>query len=222
MLYVKRQSYSLGNHLQSCFVDPNFVELAVAGKAGAFKSTVMSGQPRVAKVLVALLVSMTTGAIVLMALGNNPPSEGPFCLSSYYHLDPVEKAILSRACQSPNRWSYIEIYYSGTKAGNIEQLASLNGLAGAEDLNCHFVVCNGLGGSDGQIQSTEKWQRQWSIAPSRTWYGSGQTIRICAIADGKFAGLTDCQIKRIEILIEWLCRKFDIQREFIYYPGEWQ
>jgi len=183
----------------------------------------MSAQPRVAKVLVALLVSMTTGAVVLMALGNNPPSEGPFCLSSYYRLDSIEKAILSYASQSANRWSCIEIYYSGTKAGNIEQLASLNGLTSPEDLNCHFVVCNGLGGSDGQIQPTEKWQRQWSVVPGRAWYGSGQTIRICAIADPPWrAGLTDCQIKRIETLIEGLCRKFGIQAERVYYPSDWR
>jgi hypothetical protein len=41
----------------------------------------MSKQPRVVKVLAALLVSMTVGAFVLMALGNNPPSAGPFCLA---------------------------------------------------------------------------------------------------------------------------------------------
>ncbi|MCJ7778774.1 MAG: hypothetical protein MUP16_10715 [Sedimentisphaerales bacterium] len=115
----------------------------------------MPNQPRVAKVLAALLISMTIGAIVLMALGNNPPSAGPFCLSSYYRLDPIGKAISSRAAQSSYRWNCIEIYYSATKAGNIEQLASLSGLASPEDINCHFVICNGLGAGDGQIQSTE-------------------------------------------------------------------
>jgi len=182
----------------------------------------MSNQPRVAKVLSALLVSMTAGAIVLMALGNNAPSAGPFCLASYYRLDPVEKAIRSQAAQSPSRWNSIEIYYSGTKAGNIEQLASLMGLAGPEDIDCHFCLCNGLGGSDGQIQQTEKWQRQWSIIPGRTWHGSSQTIRICIIADSKTAGPTDSQIRRTEALVEALCRKFDIRLEYIYYPDNWQ
>ena len=182
----------------------------------------MSNQPRVAKVLAALLVSMTVGAIVLMALGNNPPSAGPFCLSSYYRLDPVEEAISSRAAQSPGRWNCIEIYYSGTKAGNIEQLASLNGLTDSEDINCHFVVCNGLGGSDGQVQPSEKWQRQWSIIPGRTWYGSSQAIRICIIADGKTTRPTDFQIKRTEALAEGLCRKFSIQPQYVYYPSDWQ
>ena len=178
----------------------------------------MSNQPRVAKVLAALLVSMTAGAIILMALGNNPPSAGPFCLSSYYRLDPIEKAISSKASQFPSRWNCIEIFYSGTKAGNIKQLASLNGLASPDDLNCHFVICNDLGGSDGQIQSTEKWQSQWSIIPGRTWYGSGQTIRICIIADGRTARPTDLQRKRLDSLVESLCRKFDIQPRYAYYP----
>ncbi len=182
----------------------------------------MSDQTRVAKVLAALLISMTTGAIVLMALGNDPPSAGPFCLSSYYRLDPVEKAICSQAAQSPGRWNCIEIYYSATKAGNIEQLASLSGLADAEDINCHFVICNGLGADDGLIQSTEKWQRQWSIIPGRTWYGSAQTIRICIIADGKTARPTDFQVKRIGALVEGLRRKFNIRPEHIYYPNDWQ
>jgi len=188
-----------------------------------FREGAMSDQSRVAKVLATLLVSMTAGAAVLMALGNNPPSTGPFCLASYYRLDPVEKAIISRAAQSPGRWSSIEICYSGTKAGNIEQLASLGGLTGPEDINYHFCLCNGLGGRDGQIQPTEKWQRQWSIVPGRTWYGSSQTIRICIIADpARRIRPTDCQLKRAEALINGLCRKFNIQPGSIYYPSDWQ
>ncbi len=182
----------------------------------------MSNQPRVAKVLAALLVSMTTGAIVLMALGNNPPSAGPFCLSNYYRLNPIEKAVSSKATQSRHRWNCIEIYYSVTKAGNIKQLASLNGLSSPEDLNCHFVICNGLGGDDGQIQPTEKWQRQWSIVPGKTWFGSSQTIRVCVIADGEITRPTNTQIKRTDALIETLSRKFNIQPDYIYYPSNWE
>jgi len=182
----------------------------------------MSDQQRVAKVLVALLISMTVGVAVLMALGNNPPSAGPFCLARYYRLDPVERATVSRAPQSPHRWNSIEIYYSGTAAGNIKQLAALSGLRSPEEVNCHFCICNGLGGGDGQIQTTERWQKQWSVTPDRTWYGSSQTIRICLIADGKNKPLTDCQIKRLESLVELLCRKFNIPADAVYFPGDWR
>jgi len=182
----------------------------------------MSDRPRVAKVLAALLVSMTTGAIVLMALGNNPPSAGPFCLSTYYRLDPVESAVASRLSQSPDRWQCVEISYSGTKAGNIEQLSSLAGLGAPDDLNCHFVIANGLGAPDGQILTTEKWQKQWSTVPDSTWFGSAQTVRICLVANGKTAPPTDSQFKRTEALVESLCRKFNIQPDNIYYPRTWR
>jgi len=156
-----------------------------------------------------------------MALGNNPPSAGPFCLSSYYRLDPVDKVISSRSAQSPGRWNRIEIYYSDTRAGNIEQIASLGGLSSPEDINCHFVICNGLGGGDGQIMPTERWQRQWSVVPSRTWYGTTQTIRVCVVADGKTARPTDFQKRRVESLLEKLCRRFDVSTKAIFYPGDW-
>ncbi len=174
----------------------------------------MSVQSRRAKVFVILLLSMTAAAIILMALGNNPPSAGAFCLSYYYRLDSVEEAITSRAAQSSDRWSCIEIYYSGTKAGSIEQLASLSSLAGPEDIDCHFVICNGLGSGDGQIQPTEKWQRQYLIR-------NLNAIGICVIADGKTTRPTDFQIKSVEALVEALHRKFNIPPESIYYPSNW-
>jgi len=183
----------------------------------------MSNQTRVAKVLAALLVSMTTGAIVLMALGNNPPAAALWSLSHYVRLDSIEKVICSRAVQSPDRWKSIEIYYSGTKQGNIKHLASLAGLASPDDINCHFVICNGLGGGDGCIQPTERWQKQCSIITDQIPYKGNQTIRICVIAEPHRAvPPTDCQIKRLEALIEVLSRKFGIDTESIYYPGDWQ
>ena len=176
----------------------------------------MSNQPRVVKVLAALLVSMTVGAFVLMALGNNPPSAGPFCLAAYYRLDSVDHAIQSKACQSPHRWSSIEIYFSGTRRGSLQQPA------GAEDMNCHFLICNGAGGSNGEIQASEQWQKQWSLRPNRTWQGSDRTIRICLIGDGVTTLPTNYQLKRLETLLEALCRKFGISADSVYLPSDCQ
>ncbi len=182
----------------------------------------MSYQPRVAKVLAALLVSMTTGAVVLMALGSNPPSAGPFCLASYYGLNDIREAVNAPGRLSPGRWDAIEIYYSGTKAGNLKQLASLSGLASSDDINCHFVVCNGFGAMSGQIETTYKWLRQWSTIPAGTWYGTQKTIRICVVADALAAAPTDYQVKRTEALIGCLARTFGIPSHSIHYPLDWQ
>jgi len=182
----------------------------------------MPVQPRVAKVLAALLASMTIGAIALMALGNNPPSAGTFCLANYYRLNNIEKALRTNNQQNPARWDSIQIYYSGTRAGNLEQIASLNGLASPDEVNCHFFIYNGLGGDDGRIMTTKKWKNQWSVIPSGSWYGSTTTIRICVIGDGQKAQPTDCQIKRVQDLVRCLCRKFHIKQNSIYSPDNWR
>jgi hypothetical protein len=182
----------------------------------------MPNQARVVKVLATLLASMTIGAIVLMSMGHNPPSAGPFSLWSYYRLDPVKEMINSSIAQSPDRWNWIEIFYSGTNAGNIEQIASFNGLADSKDINCHFCIYNGFGGNDGQIQSTEKWQKQISAPGSNKWNGSDMAIRICIVGDGRNSRPTDCQIKRIQTLIEELRRNFNIKPESIFYPNDWR
>ena len=174
------------------------------------------------RAIAALLVSMTSGAIVLMVLGNNPPSAGPFCLSTYYRLGSVDNAVRSRACQTRDRWNRIEIFFSGTRGGSLDQLAAMHGQAGADDLNCHFVLCNGNGGLDGEIQATEKWQKQWSIRPNSTWQGSERTIRICLVGDGVSTRPTDYQLKRLEMLLETLCRRFHVPTESVYLPQDCQ
>jgi hypothetical protein len=160
---------------------------------------------------------MTTGAVVLMALGNNPPSAGPFCLSTYYRLESVDHALRSAMPQSPDRWNSVEIFFSQTKGGNIERLAKASGLASADDLNCHFVICNGVGAGDGEIQTTEKWQMQ-----STAYAGpaSEQTIRICLIGDGLTALATDSQLRRLETLLEALCREFVVSAQAVHLPED--
>ena len=112
-------------------------------------------------------------------------------------------------------------------SGNIQQLAFLSGLGNPEDINCHYVICNGIGGSDGQIQPTEIWQRQQSVNPD--WLShqpqaasGGQTIFICVIANGETTRPTQMQIEMTEALVKGLCRKFDIQSESVHYPDDWQ
>ena len=199
----------------------------------------MTTHSRETKVLVVLGVSITLGAIILNALGHNPPSAGAFCLSRYYRLGSVKKTILSRADQSPGRWGRIEIYVIVPESGNIKSAFGGSSDVGGDEhinpvreqnekvspdrdtayngINCHFVICNGRVGHDGQILPTEKWQRQSSVI-----HYSKQTIRICVIVDDKAKTTTDFQIKRTEALVEELCRKFNIQPESIRYPDDWR
>lgn len=182
----------------------------------------MSNQPRVVKVLAALLFSMTAGAIVLMSLGQNPPAEGPWSLSKSLRSDSTLLSANSITPKFPSNWDRIEVCYSGTASGNIELLAELTGVKTPAQLNCHFVVCNGRGGVDGQALLTEKWLQQLSITPDQGWQGGRTVIRICVVSDGRLAPPTGEQISQTNTLVKKLREMFDISEQHVLYPMNWR
>ena len=181
----------------------------------------MRNQGRTVKILASLVASMTVGAVVLMALDRQSLPAGAFSLASYTRLNSVEEVVSDvRAVEAMN-WDGVEVHYSRTGSGNLEQLAVLKGLASSKDLNFHFVVCNGAGNADGVIQSTERWLKQRPALQGGNWYGNPGTIRICLIADGAGVAPTDSQRKRIATLVESLVRKFNLRPQLIRYPVNW-
>lgn len=182
----------------------------------------MSNRQRTSRVIISLIASMTVGALVLMALDNHSITAGAFSLASYTTLSPVEKIASDSLKSKVQQWDYIEVYYSGTVSGNIDQLAKFSGLPSSDDVNFHFLVCNGTGCQDGKIQAAERWNRQMPAMPATNWTGPSQTIRICVVADGVRSLATDTQIQRTTDMAESLARDFDIPKDNISYPPNWQ
>ena len=168
------------------------------------------------------MVSIGIGAIVLETLGNRPVSAGAFSLSQYYDLDGIEQEISypSKIFQFADHWNSVKVTYSGTSAGNIKQLAAIEGLPGPGNIDCHFVICNGSGGMDGQIQKSIKWLRQW---PGTSSVGRNKNaIIIRLVADRNKTYPTEIQISRTEALVDTLSRKFNIPPKAITYPNNWR
>ena len=182
----------------------------------------MNGQARTIKVLIFLVASMTFGAFVLMALDRDNISAGPFSLSSYTRLNSIDQIAVSPIKSDQVKWNRIEVFYSNTTTGNLEDIAMVEGVSNSQDLNFHLLVFNGDGGQDGQIAATNKWKRQLASVPSRTWVGSSGTIRVCVVADGISLYPTGSQIQRTAALVESLSRKCQIPANQIRYPANWQ
>ena len=178
-------------------------------------------QDRNTKVFAAALISMAIGTVVLKTLVSSPIEAGAFSLSEYYHLGSVEKIVSSSMARTSRHWNSIEISYTDTKLIVIDERFSRSDPVNRDVLNYHFIVWNGLIGGDGQMQSTEKWQRQLSTTPGDTLHGSEQTIHIGVMVDGKTTDATDFQIKRTEMLAKALSRRLGIKPASIYYPDNW-
>jgi len=184
--------------------------------------TDMVDQPRVARVLVILLIAMTGGAFTLLLLEGKPVPAGAFSLSSYSQLDSIGDAVHSEKAPRKGGWNAIEISYTYTSGGNLGQIASLERLASADDLNFHFLVCTGRSASDGAIASTARWQKQFPCVQGDRWNGNEFTIRICVVGDDAGNPPTDSQIQRLGALVESLCRKFEISQRSVRYPDGWK
>lgn len=175
--------------------------------------TRMNSQTRMVVVLAALVASMTVGALVLLALDQNSLTGGAYSLSSYLRLNSVEEAALRPITNAAAQWNHIEVYYSRTAAGSAADLALVSSLRGSGRGDFHFVICNGRGAEDGQIQYTSAWQGQQS--------DSG-IIRICVVADQIESPATDSQVRRTAALVETLCRTFTIDAKAIRFPADWR
>jgi hypothetical protein len=169
-------------------------------------------------------------------LGHNPPSAGAFCLSQYYRLVPVDKLVSSRDVRRLGYWRGIEIYFSECKADNpilygsnlrTEESGSSSGISDREKNSCHFIIHNGFDGHDGQIEPTVKWNKQLpadhSVENIRYQNGHNvQAIYLCVAMNGQSTQPTNFQIKRTQVLIDKLCREFNIDSELVIYPNSWQ
>ena len=171
----------------------------------------MSDQARTSRVLIALIVSMTIGAVILMAVDNGALKGGAFSLYVFNNLPAIESVVV--ADKPRTQWKGVEVFYSNTASGNIKELTVLKHISGENNLDAHFVICNGKGGGQGEVQPTNQWKMQYPAL-------KGDIIRICVIfkAEDNNAMPNECQITRIDDLISFFQKKFNITDQNINRP----
>ena len=189
---------------------------------GFSKEDSMQNRARTIKIFVALVASMSLGALALMAVDSQSFSEGPFSLATYTSLSSAEETASRISIPGTHSWQQIHIVSHSASAGSIEQLAAANGLANASDLDFHFAIFNGLDGTDGQICATEKWLAQLPALSGQGQQKNLRIIRICVVVGSISTTPTDCQVKRTAAMVESLARKFVIPTSRIQYPTNWQ
>ena len=165
----------------------------------------MNNQGRLINAILLLIVSMTAGTFILLALEGKPFKPAAFSLSSSSEINTT----LSRATVGtkdgiiPEKWKAIEIAYSTSihEIHNSRTTGSLNN-------NYHFVICDGSEGSiDGQILATKTWYTQMAI---QDIIFPTDTIRICIISPSDIYKPTPWQSNRLESLVNCLVKHCNI------------
>jgi len=99
----------------------------------------------------------------------------------------------------------IVVHHSDTECGNVEAFRKFHKETnGWDDIGYHFVITNGQGGPDGQIQMGRALQKQGAHAENR----NRRSIGICLVGKETF---TERQKESAIILISALCIIYKIE-----------
>jgi hypothetical protein len=166
-------------------------------------------------VLVSLVAVLTFTSALLLAIA--PAPLNPQATGSLLAVDsPQSFDELFDSTSVPidnNRWQYIYIHHSAGPSGNAETLRGNDSM-----LADHFVIGNGDGCGDGEVQIGVRWKQQ--LAPGRT---SGSQwivpscISICIVGDFNETRPTPTQQRQLAQLVTALQSRLHVPGSRIFF-----
>lgn len=111
-------------------------------------------------------------------------------------------------------WRAVIIHQSGTLSGNAAYLDRVQSSGGSPHcVAFHFLIGNGRGASDGEIQVGSRWRRQ---APSPSVTGAeGEAINVCLVGDFVREPPTRAQMASLGLLLRHLQWRFNLPQRCV-------
>jgi len=163
-------------------------------------------------VFTSLIGVLTVTSALLLAFAPAPVS--PDAANSLYAIEApssLDVVFETKAPTVSGRWKYIYIRHTRTPAGNALTLGQ-----SSHGMGDHFVIGNGEGCIDGEIQIGQRWNQQLSALPPV----SGATIdkdcvSICLVGDFDRAVPTPTQLHRLSQLVRTLQGRLAIRADHV-------
>lgn len=151
-------------------------------------------------VFVTLVSVLSLTSALLLAIAPDPLR--PDSTSLLFAIDAPESMRAVFQTQTPThagRWKYVYVHHSASRSGTAEP-----GLPNSLGMGDHFVIGNGEGAADGQVQICPRWDQQQSAAPPAAGEIDPNCISICLVGDFDRAAPTPNQLKRLTALVNAL------------------
>ena len=175
------------------------------------------------------LVATLSLTILLLAVLKTPPLTDVTWRSLLAVDGPgtLETMFQTQVAAVPGRWRYIYVHHSRTAGGDADALSPDAGdgrpsdPAAATRFADHFVIGNGDGAGDGEVQMTQAWNRQEAVAPPGATLSS-TCISICVVGDfGRpDARPTPDQQRQLSLLVEALQARLRIPARAVFVHPE--
>lgn len=163
-------------------------------------------------VLAGLLGSLVFTSIVLLILAPLPLA--PDAVKSLFvpTIDQtIQELFQTEVNIEPNRWQYIYVHHSSSRAGNATAVGPTN-----SPTPDHFLIGNGHGCEDGELQIAQRWNLQQSARPPGARSipslarSADNCITICLVGDFDRTPPTDTQLLQLQNLVRALQNRLNI------------
>ncbi len=106
-------------------------------------------------------------------------------------------------------WKYIVIHHSATRAGSVKAFHKFHTKQGYGGIAYHFVIGNGNGMKDGEIQETFRWKQKiaGTHVTVKSWDHNVFGIGICLVGNLEKSPATKAQLKSLNLLITKLKKR---------------
>ena len=118
---------------------------------------------------------------------------------------------------APRKWEYIVVHHSATRSGSVASIDEAHRQRTDSHgrhwlgIGYHFLIGNGQGMPDGQIEATFRWKRQLQGAHAGSERFNQRGIGICLVGDFDADRPTERQWKALGWLVRRLAARFDIE-----------
>lgn len=181
--------------------------------ASAKKTNPNGGGQRKAVVFLSLVAVLTLTSGLLLALAPAPLVPG--AANSLFAVEAPASLDVIFDTQKPvatDRWQYIYVHHSKTTAGNATTLAATP--AGLAD---HFLIGNGDGCADGELQVSQRWSHQQSAGRVAGLDSIDPAcISISLVGDFDQSKPTSTQMRRLTQLVTALQNRLHIPAERVW------
>lgn len=188
---------------------------------GKKKSASVSARSRI--VWGAFMAAMTTvgGLFWVLQGGPAPRLDGLSLPAMVAAAGPssIEAVFKTRAPIAGQRWQAIVIHHSGSMHGSAATIEAQHRAMNLSGLGYHFVIGNGSGLDDGEVNVGYRWLDQLPGAhvagPNGDWYNRN-SIGICLVGDGRRRPYTEMQMRRLVQLVSALSEQLGIPADKVY------
>ncbi|MCX5660504.1 MAG: peptidoglycan recognition family protein [Planctomycetota bacterium] len=171
----------------------------------------------------ALICGMTVVSAILWVLEPKPRVPGTeVILTSMSPQEDQNKLFNSLDSLDTRRWSAIVVDPSGMMEGSAETVGLMHERLGLGGLAYHFVINNGHGQPDGDVQFGKRWFQQadgaYSTGANGEWYNRN-AIGVCLIGDPSKKAPTAAQMRELVWLVQQLQMRFNIPANQVFVQG---